>query len=232
MAAGLPIVATNTGGQRDILADGRWGPLLPPAEPGKLKETILDAILNYSTWRQRAAQARVDALKRFDLDSCIDAHAADLAEEEKGVRSLLCEAPSGPSRQKASDPFFSAADLDSFTRALGDAAEQAAAALGVAAEPDYAWQLGVVLKRTGRLAKAERLLVRLHELHGRESVHTRRASFHLAELAMLTGQWPESVELLTACLAVAPDHRKATFDLDHAHRRVLPDHLTGLRKPY
>jgi small-conductance mechanosensitive channel len=33
-------------------------------------------------------------------------------------------------------------------------------------------------------------------------------------------------------LAVAPDHRKATFDLDHAHRRVLPDHLTGLRKPY
>ena len=26
--------------------------------------------------------------------------------EEKGVRNLLCEAPSGPFRQKVPDPFF------------------------------------------------------------------------------------------------------------------------------
>ena len=103
--------------------------------------------------------------------------------------------------------------------------------MDVAAEPDYAWQLGVVLKRTGRLAEAERLLGRLHELHGREPVHVRRASFHLAELAMLAGRWPRAVELLTACLAVAPDHRKAIFNLDHAHRHTLPDHLAGLKKP-
>jgi hypothetical protein len=225
MAAGLPIVATNTGGQRDILADGRWGPLLPPSEPQMLKESILDAMLRYPAWRQRAARARQDALKRFDIEACIDAHAADL-EAEKGVR-----APSGPSRHKASDPFFCAADLGTFTLALGDAANQAAAALDVAAEPDYAWQLGVVLKRTGLFMEAERLLGRLHDLHGHESVHIRRASFHLAELAMLAGRWPEAVELLTACLAVAPDHRKATFDLDHAHRRRIPEHLSGLKKP-
>jgi hypothetical protein len=48
---------------------------------------------------------------------------------------------------------------------------------------------------------------------------------------MLAGRWPEAVELLTACLAVAPYHRKAVFNLDHAHHRLLPDHLAGLKKP-
>jgi glycosyltransferase involved in cell wall biosynthesis len=41
MAAGLPVVATNISGNRDIVCHGDNGFLVPPANPSKLAETVL-----------------------------------------------------------------------------------------------------------------------------------------------------------------------------------------------
>ena len=41
MAAGLPVVATNISGNRDIVIHGDNGFLVPPANPSKLAETVL-----------------------------------------------------------------------------------------------------------------------------------------------------------------------------------------------
>ncbi len=231
MLAGLPIIATHTGGQRDILADGRWGPLLPPGDVERLAADILDAMEDYSAWRERADRAREAAQSRFDLEVYIDRHLHDLAEtaEKMGSEAFSRVGPPGDSRKAILAP-FSQEELAVFGRALGDAAERAVASLDVAARPDEAWESAVVLKRTGRLTAAERVLRDLRAMHADEPVHLRRATFHLAEIAMLAERWPEAADLLAACLAVAPDHRKAIHDLDHARRRVLPDHLGGLRE--
>ena len=221
MLAGLPIIATNTGGQRDILTDGRWGPLLPPGEPRRLAASILDAMQHYSSWQDRAVLARQDALKRFDLQACVALHVQDLAdavENKKGAQAIYAS------------PQPSIDELASFSQLLGDAAERFATTLDAGACPDDAWQLAVVLKRTHRLDTSERLLRRLLDAHSDKPVHVRRVTFHLAEIAMLSNRWPEAAEHLNACLSVAPDHRKAAFDLDHACRRVLPDHLAGFRR--
>ncbi len=236
MLAGLPIIATNTGGQRDILADGRWGPLLPPGDVEQLAAHILEAMEDYSAWRERADRAREAALSRFDLEVYIDRHLHDLVEtaehkasDKKGSEAFSRIAPGGDPRTIILPP-FSQGELATFGRALGDAAERAVAGLDVATKPDEAWPLAVVLKRTGRLSAAERVLRDLQAMHAEEPVHLRRATFHLAEIAMLTGRWQEAADLLATCLSVAPDHRKAIHDLDHARRRVLPDHLGGLRE--
>jgi hypothetical protein len=89
----------------------------------------------------------------------------------------------------------------------------------------------VVLKRTGRLSEAKRLLSELRVSAGRDSASLRRATFHLGEIAMVCGEWQEAGELLQACLSVAPDHEKAAFDIQHAKEQRLPAHLAGLALP-
>lgn len=46
MAAGLPIVATNISGNRDVVKDGKNGFLVPPSDPDKLAEQIVCVLQN------------------------------------------------------------------------------------------------------------------------------------------------------------------------------------------
>jgi len=221
LSAGVPVVATDAGGQRDILADGQWGVLVPPAQPDALAGAIRQAICDWSAWRERAVRAQASAFERFDESACIDHHERDLAGlAAQGWRRaeaarLACECPS-------------AAEAVAFADALGCAAEVRAGACDVADDPDGAWRLAVVMKRCGRLAAADSLFQRLLAAHPADAAQTRRVGFHRGELAMLQGDWERAVELLRACLAVAPDHAKAAYDLRHAEGRQLPDHLAGL----
>jgi glycosyltransferase involved in cell wall biosynthesis len=41
MAAGLPIVASDVPACREVLSDGHWGTLVPPADPGALAATLI-----------------------------------------------------------------------------------------------------------------------------------------------------------------------------------------------
>ena len=66
MAAGTPVVASATGGLRDVVADDVTGRVVPPGDPGALAEAI-DALLADPTTRRRLADQAGDAVRdRFD----------------------------------------------------------------------------------------------------------------------------------------------------------------------
>lgn len=221
MAAGVPIIATNSGGQRDILEEGRWGKLVAARSTKTLAGAIRDAVANLPEWRARARSARHHAFDQFDLENYIRGHAQDLIEAGSGGA-----APNEPLREVA-EP--TANELDGFGRALGAAAQEHAERMDVGAEPESAWRVGVVLKRARRPGAAEAFFARLRDADPGVASQ-RRARFHLAELAMARGDWSRAVDWLGQCLSVAPDHAKAAFDLRCAQRERLPEHLAALRE--
>ena len=71
MAAGLPVVTTNGPGCRDIVADGRWGEMVPVADPYALAEAM-DRLMQDSKYRRsRAADAAMRA-GDFSWDRVVD----------------------------------------------------------------------------------------------------------------------------------------------------------------
>jgi glycosyltransferase involved in cell wall biosynthesis len=74
MALGIPVVAADVGGVREIVGDGETGLLVPPRDPEALvaaTEPLLDdAVLR----RQMGEAARVRAVADFNLDRCADTH--------------------------------------------------------------------------------------------------------------------------------------------------------------
>src|SRR5947209_7887847 len=71
---------------------------------------------------------------------------------EKGVRHLLCEAPSGPSRQKVPDPFFVAAAARRAAR-LYEPPLNSEVILSVFPVPGYRLAHGLVERNAGTIAK-------------------------------------------------------------------------------
>ncbi len=64
MACGCPVVSTDCpGGSREILEDGRWGPLVSPGDPDALAQAMADALdtpLKPEDLRRRAAFFQVE----------------------------------------------------------------------------------------------------------------------------------------------------------------------------
>lgn len=216
IAAGIPVVAANAGGQRDILDHGRWGRLVPPRDPTALADAIAAALADYPRTAAIARAARTYAQTHFDLDHYAAEHAAHL--------ESLVAMPRGGARLRAPRP--TTADLADFGRRLGDAAAQRSET--EASDPDFAWRLGVVLKRLGRRHESERVLTRLAEQHGDNPVHLRRAAFHLGELCALRGRFDTARRWFEHCLRVAPQHTKALYDLTWLDQTLIPPHLRGL----
>jgi glycosyltransferase involved in cell wall biosynthesis len=63
MAAGLPVVASDVPACREVLAGGKYGTLVPPADPAALAEAIL-SVLRQGVPPERIAEARAYA-ERF-----------------------------------------------------------------------------------------------------------------------------------------------------------------------
>lgn len=84
MAAGLPVIAHDLGGMREVVADGLCGFLVPPGDAKRLSERI-DELLADPVLRQRLGRAgRELARQRFDIAARIgDYHA--LYEELTGT---------------------------------------------------------------------------------------------------------------------------------------------------
>jgi glycosyltransferase involved in cell wall biosynthesis len=94
MAAGLPVVATATGGTTDVLVDGETGLLVPPGNPTALADSIR-RLLSDAELRATMGQAgRRRVAEHFSVKQMV-------GRTQALYESLL--APSAPSRRKVGD---------------------------------------------------------------------------------------------------------------------------------
>jgi glycosyltransferase involved in cell wall biosynthesis len=56
MAAGLPMIATDVGGAREVLGDSEWGLLIPPKDPAAIRAAV-ERLLTDDLLRSGMAQA-------------------------------------------------------------------------------------------------------------------------------------------------------------------------------
>ena len=68
MAAGIPVVATDVPGIRDVVRDGITGLLVPPNQPQKLAEAINRLIANSTLRNGLIEAATADVRERFSWD--------------------------------------------------------------------------------------------------------------------------------------------------------------------
>jgi len=72
MAAGLPVVATDVGGSREVVLDGKTGFLVEPGNPDKLAEKIKELLEN-DEMRKKFGEAGFKRVKeKFSIDRTVD----------------------------------------------------------------------------------------------------------------------------------------------------------------
>lgn len=72
MACGLPVIATNTGGNAELVRPEETGTLVTPEEPAALAEEILRYAEDAGLRRSRGKSARRVAVEEYSLDTMID----------------------------------------------------------------------------------------------------------------------------------------------------------------
>jgi glycosyltransferase involved in cell wall biosynthesis len=76
MAAGLPVVATDVGGNREVVADGRTGHLVPAKSPNELAAAMLRLIRDPALSSAMGRAGRQRAEEFFSLDGVVRAYEA------------------------------------------------------------------------------------------------------------------------------------------------------------
>ena len=71
MAAGLPVVATDVGGNAEVVVAGQTGLIVPPRDPGALAEAIRVLIEDPERARAMGAAGRARAMEQFTLQQMI-----------------------------------------------------------------------------------------------------------------------------------------------------------------
>ena len=71
MAAGCPIAATDVGGNREVVLDGRTGLLVPPREPAQLAKAIVTLLCDRPAALAMAAAARARAAAEFTAETMV-----------------------------------------------------------------------------------------------------------------------------------------------------------------
>jgi len=70
MACGCVVVATDCGGPRDIIADGKTGFLVPVGDVAKIVERVL-MLLDDAKLRGRIQNNSLEAVKQFSWEKCV-----------------------------------------------------------------------------------------------------------------------------------------------------------------
>ena len=79
MASALPVVATNVGGNVELLAEGVTGRFVPPRNADTMAQVLLDDFHAPALARERGRRARLEVERRFTLDGMVAAY-SDLYE--------------------------------------------------------------------------------------------------------------------------------------------------------
>jgi len=72
MAHGRPVVATDVGGNSDMLVDGETGRLVPPRDPARLASAVRQIVLDTDT-REEMGRKALERSELFRLDRHVDA---------------------------------------------------------------------------------------------------------------------------------------------------------------
>lgn len=80
MGAGLPVVATDVGGVRDVITRDAFGTVVPPANADALKAAILRYVDHPELRRRVGAAARQKILREFDQERMVEGNLAVYAE--------------------------------------------------------------------------------------------------------------------------------------------------------
>jgi len=80
MAAGLPMIVTDVGGNAEAVRHGETGLVVPPRSPKAIGDAILELTHNPEQRKRFGAAGRKRVEKEFSIDRCVKAH-ADLYEE-------------------------------------------------------------------------------------------------------------------------------------------------------
>jgi glycosyltransferase involved in cell wall biosynthesis len=72
LASSKPVVATRCGGPEDIITDGKHGFLVPPGNPEKLAEKILELIKNPDLRRAFGEKGLKLVKEKFTIESMFD----------------------------------------------------------------------------------------------------------------------------------------------------------------
>lgn len=87
MACGLPVVATDVGGNPELVEAGRTGLLVPPADPAAMAQAMETYALDADLRRRAGVLARDRAERVFSLDAMVAGYL--------GVYDRLCETRGG-----------------------------------------------------------------------------------------------------------------------------------------
>jgi glycosyltransferase involved in cell wall biosynthesis len=72
MSCGLPVIATNIGGHRDVISNGVNGLLVPPSSPEKMAQMILVLLGNESLRETLGKNARETILKNYTWEKIVN----------------------------------------------------------------------------------------------------------------------------------------------------------------
>lgn len=93
MAAGLPMVVTDVGGNTEAVADGETGFVVPPQDPVRLGEAILTLVKDPELCRRMGDAGRERMAKKFSAAACVQSYerlyAGLIAGEKKAIGDLL-----------------------------------------------------------------------------------------------------------------------------------------------
>src|SRR5690606_6255502 len=86
MASGLPVIATDTGGNRELVQPRQVGALVKPGDRKALAVEILRYALDESLRKAHGSAARERALQEYSLDSMVSRYQAVYEDELAAVR--------------------------------------------------------------------------------------------------------------------------------------------------
>lgn len=72
MSTGLPLIATSTGGNVELLEGSKFGVLVPPEDSGELAEAIVRLSMSSDVRTTYAAAARSTAVSKYSLEIMVD----------------------------------------------------------------------------------------------------------------------------------------------------------------
>jgi len=87
MATGLPVIATDVGGNAELVTAGRTGELVAPADPEGMAQRLVRLAAAPDAAAAMGRAGRADALARFSLEAMVTAYQSLYTQQLRAART-------------------------------------------------------------------------------------------------------------------------------------------------